>query len=316
MISDYVNLLSHNYRVYGLVVKSEILFSKLIMINNREYCDVDVTISYGGIPNSVKEEIQNGKLSEFKKNEVWFSIDKVAYYYIANGNVILIEPYPNSNLEHIKMYILGSAFGILLIQRNMVAIHGGTIEIDGQGVIFTGESGSGKSTLTAVLRQKGYHFLSDDVSVVGKSSKGIQVVYPSYPEQKLCKDAILKLGYSVGKFTKIENDKDKYAIPVYNQFMKNPVPLGAVFQISVGSVNEPKLYEISGSKKLKIIFENIYRVEFTRYIGIEQSYFKNCSDIACSVPVYKIIRPKNSFVIDRQIQLIIETLKGIKSKFV
>lgn len=36
----------------------------------------------------------------------------------------------------------------MLIQRNIVAIHGGSVLIDDKAIICTGDTGAGKSTLT------------------------------------------------------------------------------------------------------------------------------------------------------------------------
>lgn len=110
---------------------------------------------------------------------------------------------------------------LLLIQRNMVAFHGGTMVIGGKAVIFTGDMGPGKSTITSALRLKGYSFLADDVSVVGDTSEGLVEVNPGYPQQKLCRDAMLKLGLNPESYKQINSDRDKFALPVHNSFIKN-----------------------------------------------------------------------------------------------
>jgi len=59
---------------------------------------------------------------------------------------------------------MGSAMGALLHQRNILALHAGTIAVNGGSVIFCGPSGIGKSTLAAGFRRRGYpNVAGDDV---------------------------------------------------------------------------------------------------------------------------------------------------------
>lgn len=314
MIPDSERVTKYTYKVYGMNIESEIFLPELLLVSNKEDDYVDVTISYGVMPKGIRHELENSQTYKFGKNEMWFSIKEVAQYYIYNGNAIIVEPYPNGDMEDIKIFLLGSAFGMLLIQRDIVAIHGGTVIVDGQGVIFTGDSGVGKSTLTAALRKKGYAFLADDVSVTSKGIDGIPVINPGYPQQKLCKDAMEKMGYDTDKFIMIDSDRDKYAIPVCNDFFKEAVPLGAIFELAIGEVNNVHVSEVIGSEKLKVLLKNIYRIELTRYIGISPSYFKSCVDIVKKIPLYRIIRPKDTFSIKQQIEFITETLKFMNRK--
>ncbi|GIM28733.1 HPr kinase [Clostridium polyendosporum] len=314
MILDNEIVRKYTYKVYGMDIKSEIFLPELLPVSNKEDDYADVTISYGVMPKDIRHELENGQMYRFRKNEMWFSIKEVANYYIYNGNTIIVEPYLNGNMEYIKIFLLGSAFGMLLIQRDMVAIHGSTVIVDGQGVIFTGESGTGKSTLTAAFREKGYAFLADDVSVTSKGIDGVSIINPGYPQQKLCKDAMEKMGYDTDKFIMIDSDRDKYAIPVCNDFFKEAVSLGAVFELTVGEVNNVSINEIVGSEKLKVLLKNIYRIELTSYVGMSPSYFKNCIDIVKKIPLYRVIRPKNSFSVEQQIELITKTLRSINRK--
>ena len=75
-----------------------------------------------------------------------------------------MEVCENANMQLMKIYIMCSCLGFIMLQRDMVAIHGGVIEMDNNAVIFTGDRGAGKSTLTTALREKGYKFISDDVA--------------------------------------------------------------------------------------------------------------------------------------------------------
>jgi hypothetical protein len=306
---------TYNYRVYGINVQSEIVLPELVINNHKEYACADVVISYGLMSKEIDHEIQEYKWFNFQKYEMWFLVSDIAKYYIHNGNTIIVEPYDNANSHDVKAFLLGSAFGMLLIQRNIIAIHGGTIVIDGKAIVITGEQGAGKSTLTAALREKGYFFMADDVSVIGRRKDIKYVIHPGYPQQKLCRDAMEKMGYNVEAFRRIDEGRDKYAIPVHESFINEPMPIGAFFEISIGEGPHLEIEEITGTKKIKLLLKNIYRVEVIQYSGMSPDYFKNSIDIAKTVPFFKIKRPKDKFSIEEQISVIEKVLENKYKEF-
>ena len=294
------------YKVYGLNIESEIKIQELIVLNEKDKKNIDVTISIGRIPESIITAREYGLLEGFKKDEMWFYIKDIATYYVKNGKEIIVEPYRDINDHYIKTYILGSAFGLMLIQRNIVAIHGGSVLIDDKAIICTGDTGAGKSTLTSALRLNGAKLVADDVSAI--DIKDEIMVYPAYPQQKLCGDAVRKLGYNTKDFIRIDEGRDKYAIPSKAEFISEAVKLSAIFEITVGNVERVQLEEIRGSEKMNTIMKNIYRGYVNQIVGLDREYFKKCLKITKDIEVYRIIRPKDEFTVNEQIQLIKEEL--------
>ncbi len=304
IIITTVNKTDYIYRVYGLNVKSDIILPELITLEDDMTYNFDVIIILGDVPehkSNLKVKFENYFISD---NELFFHVDGIAKYYISDGHKIIIQPEQDANIDDIKTYLLGSAFGAILIQRNIVAIHGGAIMVNGKIMIFTGEMGAGKSTLTLALSLHGNKFLADDVSVIGETKEGTAAVYPAYPQQKLCGDAMLKLGYNASKFKKINSDRNKFALPVLDGFIKEPIQLGAIIELKVSEVDQVKIQQIWGSEKLKVIYKNIYRKEFIDDTGLRPIYFKNFINVVKNVSLYRITRPKDIFSIERQIELI------------
>lgn len=65
---------------------------------------------------------------------------------------------------------------MLLHQRDRFGIHGNALTLDGRGVLIVAPSGSGKTTLTLSLVQSGWHFLSDDATLLYKNAAGVQAL--------------------------------------------------------------------------------------------------------------------------------------------
>ena len=51
------------------------------------------------------------------------NVDGIGRYYVYGGREIIVEPYANASFEKIKVFILGTAFGALLLQRGIFPLH-------------------------------------------------------------------------------------------------------------------------------------------------------------------------------------------------
>ena len=193
----------NNYYVYGLNIKSEIEIEEFVKLDNINDEDV-VSISYGTMSDEIKQGIREGKRIELSDNKIWFHINNIATYCVSNGNKVEVELCDNVDMKLMKVYVMCSCLGFIMLQRNMIAIHCGVIEMDNKAVIITGDRGAGKSTLTTALRRKGYKFISDDVA--GIKIDKVPYVMPGFPYQKLCESAMNKFGYDKEAFTSFMSD--------------------------------------------------------------------------------------------------------------
>lgn len=299
--------MNYFYRVYGLNVKSEILIPELTVLEDDKRNDIDVNICYKPMDSDIKMmRMFQGKKANYEKQKMWFHIDNLATYCISNGNEVAIELCENADHQLVKVYILGSVMGLILLQKNRIAIHGGSIVMNNKGYIFTGDKGAGKSTLTTALRKKGYDFVADDVAAIkeGKTS----MIYPGFGYQKLCHDTMLKLGYDPEEFEPFRSDMNiKYIVPALDSFVDENIECGAIFEIIESDVEQVEIEEILGKDKLDSVVKNIFRIEMLMYSGgMPPEYFAKCLNFVKNINYYKIFRPKGQFTVDEQIRLIEE----------
>lgn len=292
------------YRVYGLNVKSEIKMEELITLRDEEKENCNVELSYGVVSEEIQMKIKGGKTIELFRNNIWFHIKDVATYWITNGNNVVVEKCENADANMIKTYLMCSCLGFIMIQREIVAIHGGAVVFDDKSIIFTGDRGAGKSTLTTALRLKGYKFICDDVAST-KFDNG-PIINAGFPYQKLCEDAMNEMGCNKDGCTAFQGDtKTKYLVPAHDSFIKNDVKLLAICEIAVGEADKVTIEELKGKEKLTKLIRNIYRGEFIYALGgMTPKYFNQCVDIAKYIKYYKITRPKDKFTVDEQIDII------------
>ena len=309
--------MEYKYRVYGMDINSQIEITEFVNRYNDSYDDINkvVNIRVGDVPERFKLEMEKGTTIGFGDKEVWFEIENVGFYHIYNGTEIMVNIYDNADRIQVNNYLTCSCLGFIMLQKENVAIHGAVINIDNKGVIITGERGAGKSSLSTALRQRGYGFIADDVAALDIKEK--PYINHAFPYQKLCSDLVDNMNYSKTKYKSFKSDTSiKYLVPVHDNFQKEQIYLDSIFKLRVDDVKEVSIKEIKGNEKLKLIFENIYRGEYRSFIGgFSGEYIKKCITIAKNIKVYEIVRPKDKFTLDKQIELVEECIKD-KEKMV
>ena len=290
------------YKVYGLIVESDIEIPELLSIDKNEN-KVDIKIKKDIIPKDVIEKIPSYSWFKYDVDSMVFTVKNIGSFYIYDGKNIVVQPSENADNQGIKTFILGTSFGMILLQRNKVAIHGGAILIEENAIILTGQSGAGKSTLTNYFRHYEYPFMADDVCSTIELQDEI-FIEPAYPQQKICRDAMEKIGYRIDDFKLIDEDREKYVIPTHESFVKEKRKLKAIFEIEPYDGEEVKIEEVSGGEKMKIILRNIYRIEIIVPHGIPPTYFKKVINISKNTLLFRIKRSRDQFSVDRQIELI------------
>lgn len=308
---EYEN--KYYYKCYGLYIESQFLIPEFIKYKECKN-DVQVMIKNGIIPKEIKNNIGNkNEIRVISKSYTWFHINGVATYMVENGNKVTVEICENADEQMVRLYLMCSCLGFIMIQRDMVAIHGGTIVIDDRAVLFTGDRGAGKSTITSALRNNGYKFIADDVASTYIDEKPF--VVHGFPYQKLCEDALLKLGYDKSKYESFMGDERKYLIPAYDSFVEKDTQLDVIFELAVGNVEFINIEEIKGAEKLTKIIKNIYRIEYIEKMGgVTPMIFKQCLEIAKHIKFYKITRPRNGFTVDKQIEIVESILNSNKEE--
>ncbi|HWR39187.1 MAG TPA: hypothetical protein VN611_06780 [Patescibacteria group bacterium] len=293
----------YRYSAYGIRIDSEIELSELQLTDDA---DVDIAVKYEDLSRFIpREPFTGAKYCCPEKNKFLFLVDKVAAFYVSGGDEILVHPYDKVDLAIIKLYLLGTSMGILLMQRGMAPLHGSTVVMNQRGVIFTGASGAGKSTIVAELRKRGFSMLSDDVSAIQRDDQGIYFVQPGYPQQKLWGSSAEMIGLDVSQFHQVLIDEDKYAVPVQEGFWELPAPVGRIYEIVIGPCERVVIEPLSGLEKARVIMENIYRVEVMASLGLQQSHFTQCVGMATQAEVFRLTRPENRISLEQQADLII-----------
>lgn len=294
----------YKYSAFGLVIGSEIELPELLSSD----IDTEIKIEFGETPVELQNPIKKGLRFQAAENEFLLHVDNVASFYVKNGDSITIKKKENADDDSVRLFLLGSALGALLMQRDMIPMHGSTVKIDDYCIVITGVSGVGKSTLAAQFFKQDYQILSDDVSAIKLENKQAFIV-PSYPQIKLWADAIRKFNDNPGSHRKLRDNIEKFGIKIHKQYYTKPLPVKAVFILNTKNTEGIDFDEVKGIEKFNALRRNTYRFQFVDGLNKQKEHFQTINQIASLIKVYRITRPRKGFNAEELKNIIIEKLK-------
>jgi hypothetical protein len=289
------------YRAFGLNIDSEIPFLDMPQVEGG----ADVLIRYGRTPDDIPDAKSKGVRYQASPGKFLLWIDNVARYYVTSGTHILVERSSVTADEEILLFLMGSAMGALLHQRNILPLHASAIEVDREGVIFVGPSSIGKSTLAGGFHKKGYPLLADDVCAIDIKNGGLPYIIPGFPRLKLWADALKRLEEDRKNLKRVRLDRtfEKYFVP-FAHACDDPVPVKSVFDLKTTNEDEFEVVPLKAGDKVDPVLNNTYRPRFLVGLGGKQEHFKQCSTVAAKAAVIKVTRPAKGFRLDELMELI------------
>jgi hypothetical protein len=277
-----------DYAVFGLTLRSDIPLPELFPAGDMAV--PDVTIELGSIP--INPQGEDDGLNQLSGALV-LAIPEVGRYRIEAGNRITVESEPGVPERNLRLFLLGSAFGVLLHQRGLLPLHANAIEIeiDGKAVAFMGESGAGKSTVAAWFHDRGYRVVSDDVCVIGFDESQQPYAAPGLPRLRLWAEALALMGRGTAGFARsyIGEEDEKYDVPINPELAaRSHVPLAAIYLLERGP--EFSIVPLHGVEAADAVFANTYRGEYLAKTSGQKQHWESAVRLVRGTPVFRAIR--------------------------
>lgn len=286
------------YTAFGLLISSEYRFPELIETYCKEDREIDVIIEVGDLTEYWESLGPQQDYYAENNGDIGFNMPGTAIFLVQEGRRIVISPFEGSDERMIRVYLLGSCMGALLLQRKILPLHGSAVVIQGKAFAFIGHSGAGKSTLAAAMLNIGLPLLTDDVIPVTLNDKNVPMIIPAYPQQKLWKKSIDALGLDGGSYSPLYQEVDKYAIPVTKQFSPEAVPLAGIFEIRVSRNETTDIQPVLGLHRFPVLTNHTYRNFLVPLLNLEDWHFKMSAQIISKASFMTITRSNAAFTAD------------------
>lgn len=280
---------THDYAVFGLHFASEIEFPELSGLPPVSAAAPVVAIRMG-IAAPVEKPQDIGSHYQSNDEEFVFEVKDVARYRINRGEEIIVEPARDASNRNLRLFLLGSALGILCHQRGLLPLHANAIVDNGFAVGFAGHSGAGKSTLAAHFQARGYEILCDDVCVISFDKDGVPAAWPGLPRLKLWRDAVDTLGHSDKDLDRAIEGKEKFNLPLNRSATSGPYPFKRLYILNKADATSGGIERISGTAALETVMSQTYRGHFLKTMGRSAQHFGQAAKLLKHAEVYSAPR--------------------------
>ncbi|WP_370237547.1 hypothetical protein [Brevundimonas sp.] len=290
-----------DYACVDFVLRSEIPLPELIKVGASAGRQV-VEIRRGAVARTGASSLER------IGDTALLDLPGVARFRVEGGRSITVDLDEECSERNLRLFLLGSALGVLIHQRGLYPLHANAVVIDGVAVAFTGHSGAGKSTLAAWFSAAGHTVLSDDVCVIGLNAAGRPIVYPGLPRVKLWADAAKLHGHDVGGLERIHDDMDKYQLGLPSIPDQAPVLLGAVIRLVREGEQPVGLHRLRGRAAVQMLMTETYRLQVVSALGLQEAHFGHCVSVAAKVAVFEWTRQWGHEVFQVEVERLIRQL--------
>lgn len=276
------------YRISGLSVASDIALPGLLA--GKPSPSPDVTIRRGSVPERLEGVTGTGPTWQVAGRQFVLRIPGIARFLLEDGRAIVFTPESEDSLVDVPIFLIGTAFGILLHQREQIVLHASAVRVNGKAVLFCGSSGAGKSTLAAALAQRGYPLVTDDVCTVAIEAGAPPQVHPDGRQLKLWAQAIERLDLAPSRGERVRAKLEKFYVTPSEVFSA-PLPLGAVYMLREArppheaGIDKPNVVDAA-----LLLRRNAYRPLLIRQLNQRATYFRATADIANAAGIYHLTR--------------------------
>lgn len=296
------------YKAFGLTISSDMDLPELIkMSEQQEVTDIEILIDED-ITRLFFELSDNPNQFMVKGDIILFHIPEIATFAIQEGKKITVSPMKEAEEGEIRLLVLGTCMGAILMQRKIFPLHGSALAIQGKAYAIVGDSGAGKSTLASAFLNQGYQLLSDDVIAISLSKDNKPYVTPSYPQQKLWQDSLTNFGMESSHYQSLYGRVDKYYVPVSTNYFTESLPLAGVIELVKTENDAIEIRRIEKLDRFYPLFYHTYRNFFIPALGLTDWHFKTSASILHHIHMFQLSRPVSSFTAPQLVSTIMETL--------
>jgi len=251
----------YRYGLCGLPLASDFALPELPPWDGEGAGTPEIEVRLGDVPDHLPGAVHRGPILEVGSDGTCrYDMAGVASFLIAGGRRITVRPRMAPDASDIRLFLLGSAFGLVCHQRGWLPLHACCVEIGGRAVAFAGPSGIGKSTLAACFVRRGHRLLADDVTVVDAHAPGGPAVLPAFGRINLWRDALDALAIPADGLEPCRSGMEKFQLPVGARFRSAGLPLAAVHLLDrVADARQAELSPLAGLQAVESLLGAVYR---------------------------------------------------------
>jgi hypothetical protein len=284
------------YRGFGLSIHSTIPLPQPFYRGTTPDVVIKETTLSSGL-----QHADTGQLCSLVDDGVMLSYQDIGSFLIRNGNEILVHRTAGLEADVLSPLIIGPALGVVLHQRQRLALHASGAVLGGKAVAFLGASGWGKSTLAAALCGRGHKLFSDDIVALREDSRADFVVLPGFQSLKLWPDSARHLGYDPESLPRLHGRTEKRSWQVVGWFQPDSQLLRCLYVLSTG--NRLTVQSITPSQAVIEVMRHTYGPVLRQRLNAS-THLQQSARLARRLPAFRIERPLGFSALPDLVELI------------
>ena len=255
-------------------------------------CGADVVVRPGDVPESLDNPEAQGVLWQYAPDRVLIKPPAGVRFLVEGGHTIRYATEPGVDDRDVRLFLLGSAWAALVLQRGLLPLHASGVAGGGDVFGFTGSPGTGRSTLAAALSSRGWAFFADDMLVLDPASFASGPRCWGYKDLKLWPEALAMTDAAPGQRIRIAGDVEKrYATPP----CLSPLVSGRLtdLYVLVRSLDDTPadIKRVTGGQLMAELTAAVYRLPYAKAIVGKQQLARWILALAGKCRVWRFMRP-------------------------
>lgn len=280
----------HLYRGYGLVLRSELPLAD--WQRAEEVWDVDVRV--GSVPEELSSTASWGSQWSCGPEGFLVRLPGIGRYLVRDGREVTVEPVAGAGSADLAYGFHSAAVGPLLHQRGRFVLHASVVEGASGCVAIAGHSGVGKSTTLLACLDRGFRMVTDDIASVEVNPANQSAhVHAGIGAVGAWPDTASRLGVPSAGLGPVRPGSRKLKVTSH-QAPIGRVPLRAVVALHVHHESDVQWQPVVGREKFRVVWSLTRGLRIAAAIN-QQCHFNLASDLAASVPVYRLGRPDGAY---------------------
>jgi hypothetical protein len=245
------------YASYGLVLDSEVALPELASpaepTADPTAPHVVVRVGACAGPSAGATLLPHGLWVDGER--IGVDVADVGRFVCEQGERITVDPVPGAEPAAVRLFLLGTALGALMVQRGHLVLHGNAFRVGDACAIVLGHSGAGKSTLAAEMHRRGHDVLSDDVVPIDAHGRALA----GSPRLKLWQDALDRIGLDSGDLDRVRSSHPKFHVAIDRPTLP-PLPVRWIYTLDRHDA-PLAITPIGGADVFTSLHEHSYRKE-------------------------------------------------------
>ncbi len=280
-----------SYKAYSTVFQSPIPISGFTQTEDEP----QVRVTFGPVASELNNPTVVGPLWVANRSEMLLTAPNLGRYLVTDGNSIIIDA-PDQSARLLTV-LAGIPVATILMQRDFLVLHAAAFDHPTLGAIaICGENGAGKSSLVTALASSGSARICDNLGAVTTDRDGHHQLHRGPGSFRLWAHSARDFNFDPAKAHRVSEDVDKYMFTDDAALSEAPpVLLNAIIclqttDVSPGGVTRPAMSRMDDVSATAFVAENHFRNELAS--TIVPQWFTRVSELATSVPVYRLQRPE------------------------